>query len=110
MKNMTTEGARLERTFDWMVVFIAICLFMGAFHLHAMLTVGDWDFWTDWKDRRWWVTHHPDRLDHLPRSRADLFVGEASSPLWGDLLCACVSPRPVGKPNFEFLRLDILSD
>ena len=46
MEKQSTEAARLERTLDWMVVFIAVCLFMGAFHLHAMLTVGDWDFCT----------------------------------------------------------------
>ena len=44
MEKLTTEAVRLERTFDWMVIFIAVCLFMGAFHLHAMLMVGDWDF------------------------------------------------------------------
>jgi methane/ammonia monooxygenase subunit A len=66
MEKLTTEAVRLERTFDWMVVFIAVCLFMGAFHLHAMLMVGDWGFWTDWKDRRWWVTITPIALITFP--------------------------------------------
>jgi methane/ammonia monooxygenase subunit A len=24
-----------------------------------MLTIGDWDFWLDWKDREWWITLSP---------------------------------------------------
>jgi len=38
MKNVTTEAARLERTFDWMVVFIAICLFMKVTHAVVLTT------------------------------------------------------------------------
>jgi len=33
---------------------LALFLFIGSFHLHFALTVGDWDFWVDWKDRQWW--------------------------------------------------------
>ena len=61
-----SEAVRLERTFDWIVIFLSVCLFIAAFHIHTMLTVGDWDFWTDWKDRRWWPTITPIALITFP--------------------------------------------
>jgi methane/ammonia monooxygenase subunit A len=41
------------------IVAIVLLVLIGAFHLHAMLTMGDWDFWVDWKDRRYWTTITP---------------------------------------------------
>ena len=49
------EGAKLSRFWDWFVVAAVALLFMGAIHLHVMLTVGDWDMFIDWKDRQFWV-------------------------------------------------------
>ena len=49
------EAYRVHRAFDYILVFIFITLLTGIHHLHAMLSVGDWTFWTDWKDRRWWL-------------------------------------------------------
>jgi methane/ammonia monooxygenase subunit A len=37
-----------------MFVLIVIFGVMFISHLNNMLFVGDWDFWTDWKDRQWW--------------------------------------------------------
>lgn len=53
------EVARLSRAYDYLVLVLAGALFMGAYHLHFMLTVGDWDFWLDWKDRQWWPMFTP---------------------------------------------------
>lgn len=42
------------RPYDLLFVIIG---FLGTgvfFHLALMLLAGDWDFWTDWKDRQWW--------------------------------------------------------
>lgn len=50
----TGEKARISRSFDYLILVLALFLFIGAFHLHFALTVGDWDFWVDWKDRQWW--------------------------------------------------------
>jgi methane/ammonia monooxygenase subunit A len=50
----TGEKARLTRAYDYLILVLVLFLFMGIFHLHMMLTVGDWDFWLDWKDRQWW--------------------------------------------------------
>ena len=42
------------RKYDILFILIG---FLGTgvfFHLTLMLLAGDWDFWTDWKDRQWW--------------------------------------------------------
>jgi len=41
-----------------MILFTLFTAVLGGYHIHYMLTGGDWDFWTDWKDRRLWVTVH----------------------------------------------------
>ena len=38
------------------LLFLAV---LGGYHVHFMLTAGDWDFWVDWKDRRMWPTVVP---------------------------------------------------
>jgi methane/ammonia monooxygenase subunit A len=48
------EAARLSRLFDLLFYPILFFVITGTFHIHFMLTAGDWDFWTDWKDRQWW--------------------------------------------------------
>ena len=65
----TPPGAnpeRFSRTFDLLVLPLLFLVVWAAFHIHAMLTVGDWDFWTDWKDRRWWVVLTPVSLITFP--------------------------------------------
>lgn len=62
----STDVERYTKTFDWMLLAIFFMLTMAAFHLHAMLTCGDWDFWTDWKDRRWWLVITPIALITFP--------------------------------------------
>jgi Ammonia monooxygenase. len=53
------EAVKVSRTFDWMILFTLFFVVLGGYHIHYMLTGGDWDFWTDWKDRRLWVTVAP---------------------------------------------------
>lgn len=60
------EADKVVRRFEVIVFFIALSSMAAAFHVHQMLTVGDWDFWTDWKDRRWWVTLTPILLVTFP--------------------------------------------
>ena len=49
-----SDTARLSRWFDFLCLVPILFVMAGAFHLSMMLTVGDWDFWLDWKDRQWW--------------------------------------------------------
>lgn len=51
---MSDSQARASRTFDLVVIPIIVVVLSAAFHLHYMLTAGDWDFWVDWKDRLYW--------------------------------------------------------
>ncbi len=51
---LNKEQAGLARYFDFLVVAAAFLLFCGAFHLHVMLSAGDWDMFIDWKDRQYW--------------------------------------------------------
>jgi methane/ammonia monooxygenase subunit A len=49
------EGFRaLDRKFD--LTFLASALFLVIAGMQVTLTVwsGDWDFWSDWKDRQRW--------------------------------------------------------
>ena len=41
VSGLPPEGAKLSRFWDWFVVAAVALLFMGAIHLHVMLTVGE---------------------------------------------------------------------
>jgi methane/ammonia monooxygenase subunit A len=59
MERVTPEALRIERKFDWLIILGALFVVITGVHLHFELTGGDWDFWTDWKDRRWWPVVTP---------------------------------------------------
>ncbi|MBE9539295.1 MAG: methane monooxygenase/ammonia monooxygenase subunit A [Proteobacteria bacterium] len=54
-----SQMSRFSRKLDYFIIAIVMFAVMGAFHIHFMLTGGDWDFWVDWKDRQFWVTVTP---------------------------------------------------
>ncbi len=60
------EALQVSRSIDIMFLIAAFLILLGGYHIHAMLTMGDWDFWTDWKDRRLWVTVLPIVLVTFP--------------------------------------------
>lgn len=64
--NWSAETASLSRTFDYLVAVTLVLALIAANHIHAMLTIGDWDFWVDWKDREYWVTITPVLLIVFP--------------------------------------------
>ncbi|WP_425284387.1 bacterial ammonia monooxygenase, subunit AmoA [Methylocapsa palsarum] len=62
---------RAEATFlvsaaDTLLLISLFLIVLGGYHIHAMLTMGDWDFWIDWKDRRFWPTVLPIVLVTFP--------------------------------------------
>ena len=59
VSGLPPEAATLSRIWEGFVVAAVALLFMGAIHLHVMLTVGDWDMFIDWKDRQYWVLVAP---------------------------------------------------
>jgi len=60
------EAIQVSRIVDYLGLFILFMVLTGSYHIHAMLTMGDWDFWVDWKDRRLWVTVVPIVLITFP--------------------------------------------
>lgn len=48
------QQRRIWRAFDFMLLPIASILIGGIVVFLVALTVGDWDYWQDWRDRRWW--------------------------------------------------------
>jgi len=53
------EAAGCVKTSDWLILTLLFLAVLGGYHIHFMLTAGDWDFWIDWKDRRMWPTVVP---------------------------------------------------
>jgi methane/ammonia monooxygenase subunit A len=53
-----TELTRASRIVDWMFLICSFFVLLGSYHIYAILTMGG-DSWTDWKDRRLWVTVTP---------------------------------------------------
>ncbi len=53
------EAKALAKNLDWLALIALFTIIWAAYHVHAMLTIGDWDFWVDWKDRRMWPTVYP---------------------------------------------------
>lgn len=53
------EAANAVKSADLLLIVGLFMIFMGGYHVHFMLTGGDWDFWIDWKDRRLWPTVVP---------------------------------------------------
>lgn len=53
------EAAKIARTLDLLALGAFFLVFLASYHVHFMLLAGDWDFWLDWKDRRFWVTVMP---------------------------------------------------
>ena len=49
----------IDRKWDFMFWFTAAFVVGAAANITALLFAGDWDFWTDWKDRQWWMTITP---------------------------------------------------
>lgn len=52
--NKSREIAKISRAFDYLMLVPVVLVLIGSFHLSIILTIGDWDFWLDWKDRQWW--------------------------------------------------------
>ncbi|HKF76920.1 MAG TPA: methane monooxygenase/ammonia monooxygenase subunit A [Candidatus Dormibacteraeota bacterium] len=49
----------IDRKWDLMFWVTAAFVVGAAANITMLLFAGDWDFWTDWKDRQWWMTITP---------------------------------------------------
>ena len=48
------EQMQAYKNIDYMLLPIFTILIGGVIVFLVALTVGDWDYWQDWRDRRWW--------------------------------------------------------
>jgi methane/ammonia monooxygenase subunit A len=84
---------RAYRRFDLVIAVLLLFLFMGLYHVVTILTVGDWDFWSDWKDNRWWLSFTPIVQIAFPAAITFLFWSKFRLPfaatfLTFSLVCA----------------------
>ena len=61
-----TKLVQISRAMDYLLISALFLILLAAYHMHALYTMGDWDLWTDWKDRRFWVTVAPIVLIAFP--------------------------------------------
>ncbi|TJY64783.1 methane monooxygenase/ammonia monooxygenase subunit A [Sinimarinibacterium sp. CAU 1509] len=62
----TAEQHRVHVQVDLLAIPLVVLLFAAVFSFQFALLVGDWDYWIDWRDRRWWPLVTPLALTILP--------------------------------------------
>lgn len=48
------RAMKLYRRFDGIIILVLFMFLVLGIQIHFTLTAGDWDYWIDWRDRRWW--------------------------------------------------------
>jgi len=81
------EAAGAIQNADYMALVFLFLIMIGGYHVHAMLTMGDWDFWVDWKDRRLWPTIVPILLVTFPAAAQYFFWVHYRLPFGATFLC-----------------------
>jgi methane/ammonia monooxygenase subunit A len=81
------EAASAVQTADLLLIIALFLIMIGGYHVHAMLTMGDWDFWIDWKDRRMWPTVLPIVLITFPAAAQYYFWNHFRLPFGATFLC-----------------------
>jgi methane/ammonia monooxygenase subunit A len=56
----------IDRKWDAVFWITAIFVVAAAVDITKLLFAGDWDFWTDWKDRQWWPIVTPFAVIIIP--------------------------------------------
>lgn len=60
------EARRVDVQVDWVIIPLFVVLLAAVASFQFALLVGDWDYWVDWRDRRWWPLITPLVLSILP--------------------------------------------
>jgi methane/ammonia monooxygenase subunit A len=81
------EAANAVKSADLILIVALFMIFLGGYHVHAMLTMGDWDFWVDWKDRRMWPTVLPIMLVTFPAATQYYFWNHFRLPFAATFVC-----------------------
>nr|BAH22830.1 methane monooxygenase protein A1 [Methylococcaceae bacterium ET-SHO] len=85
-----SSAAQTSRIIDFLIVPVVVLAVIAAVHIHIMLTVGDWDFWVDWKDRLYWITLSPVLLVVIPAGLSYVFWERFRLPIAGTLCAICL--------------------
>ena len=48
------KAMKLYRRFDGIIILVLFMFLVLGIQIQFTLTAGDWDYWIDWRDRRWW--------------------------------------------------------
>ncbi len=76
---------------DLLAIPLVVLLFAGIFSFHFALLVGDWDYWVDWRDRRWWPLVTPLAITVLPAVFSYVLWDKLRLPLGGTLTILCLT-------------------
>ncbi|MFM7483731.1 MAG: bacterial ammonia monooxygenase, subunit AmoA [Burkholderiaceae bacterium] len=87
---LSPSAARVSRLFDLLVVIAVVLLFTGAIHLHVMLLAGDWDMFTDWKDRQFWPLVMPVVMIMFPAALQAVFWNYFRLPIGATVGAVCL--------------------
>lgn len=79
------ELARVDAQVDWVLIPLLVILLGAIFSFEFSLLVGDWDFWVDWRDRRYWPLVAPLVMVTLPAVFGYAFWRLVRLPLGGTL-------------------------
>jgi methane/ammonia monooxygenase subunit A len=85
-----SDQQKAFRVLDLTIAAILVVLFMALYHVFAMLTVGDWDFWVDWKDQRYWILWTPTVLIAMPAAAQFIFWEKFRLPFAATFLTLCL--------------------
>ncbi len=56
------KAMKLYRRFDGVIILVLFAFITLGVQIQYTLTAGDWDYWADWRDRRWWPLVSPNTL------------------------------------------------
>ena len=68
------SAQKFYKRFDGIIIFVLFAFIALGIMLQYSLTAGDWDYWVDWRDRRWWPLVTP--ITFM------IFIGGFMYPVW----------------------------
>lgn len=79
-----------DKKWDWVFWITAIFIVAAAANITMLLFAGDWDFWTDWKDRHWWMTITPFAMIIIPSALQYIQWAAWRFPTGGTYTAVCL--------------------